>query len=133
MEELAGEIKRRMGIIESYSRNYAEYLRRGDYAKASEMLWEIVNNLASILSILYGGKPISKHDELRSFVNSLAAALKREDIVRWFRACERLHSNFFHNFMDEETFGEYRAEAEKLIDALQRLVAEKLRELGISL
>jgi len=132
VEELAGEIKRRMSIIENYSRNYAEYLRRGDYAKASEMLWGIVNNLASILSILHGGKPISRHDELRSFMNSLAAALKREDIVKQFSACERLHSNFFHNFMDEEEFEEYRVEAEKLIDALQRLAAEKLRQLGVS-
>jgi len=71
VEELAREVKRRMSIVESYSRNYAEYLRRGDYAKASEALWGILNNLASILSLLYGGRPISKHDELRSFINDL--------------------------------------------------------------
>jgi len=132
MKSLTEEVRRRIGIVEMYSRNYVEYLQRRDYAKASEMLWGVVNNLASILSILHGGKPISRHDELRSFIQSLASALKREDIVKWFRACERLHSNFFHNFMDEETFEEHRAEAEKLIDMLQRLVAEKLQQLGLS-
>jgi len=133
VEELAEEVRRRIGIIESYSRNYAEHLRRGDYAKASEALWGILNNLASILSILHGGRPISRHDELRSFMNSLASMLRNEEIVRWFRACERLHSNFFHNFMDEAEFEEHRVEAEKLVGTLQKLVLDKLRELGISL
>jgi len=131
MEGLAEEVRRRIGIIESYSRNYAGYLRKGDYAKASEALWGILNNLASILSILHGGKPISRHDELRNFMNSLASMLRNEDIVKWFRACEILHSNFFHNFMDEAMFEEHRVEAEKLINVLQKLVVDKLRELGI--
>jgi len=133
VEELAGEVRRRMSIVENYSRNYAEYLHKGDYAKASEALWGILNNLASILSLLHGGRPISRRDELRSFMNDLASALKSEEVVKWFRACERLHANFFHNFMDKDAFEEHRAEAEKLIYTLQKLVADKLRELGISL
>jgi len=133
MEELAKEVRRRIGVIESYSRNYIDYLHRGDYTKASESLWGVLNNLASILSILHGGKPISRHDELRGFMNSLASMLRSEDIMRWFRACETLHANFFHNFMDEAVFEQYRVEAEKLINTLQRLIAEKLRELGIGI
>jgi len=125
VEELAGEVRRRISIVESYSRNYAEYLHRRDYAKASEALWGILNNLASILSLLHGDRPISRHDELRSFIYDLAAALKSEEVVKWFKACERLHAN--HNFMDKDT-----AEAEKLIYTLQKLVVDKLRELGIS-
>jgi len=131
MEELIEEVKRRIGIIESYSRNYVDYLHKGDYAKASEMLWGILNNLASILSLLHGGKPISGHPELKSFITSLASMLRNEDIVKWFRACEKLHANFFHHFMDEATFEEYRVEAERLINTLQKLVVEKLQEQGI--
>jgi len=133
MEELAKEVRRRIGVIESYSRNYVDYLHRGDYTKASESLWGVLNNLASILSILHGGKPISRHDELRGFMNSLAPMLRSGDIMRWFRACETLHANSFHNFMDEAVFEQYRVEAEKLINTLQGLIAEKLRELGIGI
>jgi len=133
VEELVREVRRRVDIVERYSRNYVEYLRRRDYAKASEMLWGVVNNLASVLSVLHGGEPISRHDELRSFIEGLASMLRNEDIAKWFRACERLHSNFFHNFMDEAAFEEHRVEAEKLVGTLQKLVLDKLRELGVSL
>lgn len=133
MERLVEEVRRRISIIETYYRNYVEHLSRKEYAKASEALWGILNNLASILSMLYGGKPISKHDELRKFINHLASMLRSEDIVRWCRSCEVLHANYFHNFMDEDMFEHYRADAEKLINTLQRLVVEKLRELGIEI
>jgi len=133
VEELATEVTRRAAIVENYSRNYTEYLLRGDYAKASEALWGIVNNLVSILSILYKGKPISDHKELRMFMRDLAAMLGVGDVVEWFRACEVLHANYYHNFMDKEMFEDHRVKAEKLINTLQKLVAEKVRELGIGI
>lgn len=131
MEEILKEVERRRSIVENYYRNYNDYLQRENYAKASEMLWGIINNIASILSILNGGKPISKHDELRRFINNIASMLRDSDIVEWYSACEALHANYFHDFMDKEMFEHYRLHAEKLINILQQLVAEKLRELGI--
>jgi len=133
VEELAREVVRRIAIVERYSQNYAEYLLRGDYAKASEALWGIVNNLASILSILYRGKPISDHKELRMFMRDLAVMLGVSEVVEWFRACEVLHANYYHNFMDKEMFEDHRVKAEKLINTLQKLVAEKMRELRIGM
>lgn len=119
-EQLLEEVRRRTSIVEEYFRNYYEYLSRRKFAKASEALWGILNNLASILSVLYGGEPISKHVELRELVTLLAKKLGNQEILRWYRACEKLHANYFHNFMDEDEFEEHRIEAEKLIDELQK-------------
>jgi len=129
MEEVVREVVRRRAIVENYSRNYVECLHRGDYAKASELLWGIVNNLASILSILYKGKPISDHRELRMFMRDLAVMRGISEVVEWFRACELLHANYYHNFMDKEMFEDYRVKAEKLINTLQKLIEEKMQEL----
>ncbi|MEM4970840.1 MAG: PaREP1 family protein [Sulfolobales archaeon] len=126
-EELLEEVRRRMGIVEIYFKNYQEYLDRREFEKASEMLWGILNNLASMLSMLYGGEPIRKHDELRMFMNVLAQRIREPEILRLYRSCEKLHANFFHSFMDEIDFEECRIDAEKLIDILQKLV---YRELG---
>lgn len=130
-DQFLKEIKRRLLIVEEYSKNYYEYLNRRELTKASEAIWEIINNLASILSILYRGEPILRHDELREFMHLLAAKLGNEQVLKWYRACERLHANYFHNFMDEESFEEYRIEAEKLINELQKLIVEELGRLGL--
>ncbi len=130
-EELLREVRRRISIIETYSKNYVEYLSRGEYAKASEAVWGILSNLVSILNILHGGKPVARHDDLRKSINTLASMLRNEEVIRWYRACETLHANYYHNFMDENLFHQHRADAEKLINTLQRLVQRKLRELGI--
>jgi len=133
MGEPINEIRRRLNIIESYSKNYKESLDKKEYGKASEMLWGIINNLASILSILNGGKPISKHSELREFINSLAYVLKDEEIIDLFRSCEILHANYFHNFLDEILFESYRKDAEKLINKLQELTIRELQAKGIKI
>lgn len=122
---------RRKSIVEEYSRNYREYLDKRELPKASKALWGMVNNLASILSILYQGKPVSGHKELRVFMKHLAERLRNEEILRWLRSCETLHANYLHGFMDEELFEEYRLEAEKLINELQRLIQRELEKHGI--
>ncbi|WP_069807872.1 PaREP1 family protein [Vulcanisaeta thermophila] len=130
--ELLREVERRIAIISTYSRNYQEYLRKGERAKASEMLWGIVNNLASILSIIHGEGPINSHAELRRFMDRLAWQVG-EQVLTWYRSCEVLHAIYYHNFMDEELFEHYRSDAENLIDLLNRLVYEELGKLGIKL
>jgi len=124
--DLIEEIQRRRHIIEKYSENYYKHLEARDYSKASEDLWGIVNNLASILSLLLQGKSIGKHSELREFINHLIILKQNPELKELLLACEILHSNFFHNFMDELQFEEHRIKAEKLIKILETYIIEEL-------
>ncbi len=137
--ELLQEVRRRLKLIEDYYHNYHECLEQRDYSKASEYLWGIANNIASLLSILRGGKPITRHRELRSLLETIAHELalrepsKAGEIEAVFRdgilALEILHANFFHSFLEEHQFQECRRKAETLIKLLEEEVYQQLHKL----
>ena len=130
---LLEEVKRRRSVIESYYRNYYRHLEAKEYAKASEDLWGIVNNLLSILRLLMEGKPVSGHRDARAFLSYLANLKGDVRLIDLMDACEVLHANYFHNFMDGELFNRYRLRAEWLIKRLDRYVEEEIRKRGVDL
>jgi len=132
-EDLLRELLRRRYMIEKYYENYLKHLESREYDKASEDLWGVVNNIASMLSLLLKGKPIGKHEELRKFVNELISLKGDVRLKEFLLACERLHANFFHNFMDEQQFEEHRVKAEELISILEKYIAEELQKYGITI
>lgn len=127
MNAVLQEVERRLALVEEYYENYRSYLARGAYSKASEYLWGIANNLASLLSLLKGGRPITRHSDLRRFldvlVRELAAREGSGEVVEAFRggvlALEILHANFFHDFLEERQFEELRIKAERLLKILE--------------
>ena len=132
-EDLLRELLRRRYIIEKYYENYLKHLEGREYDKASEDLWGIVNNLASMLGLLLVGKPIGRHDELRKFINDLISSKGDVRLKELLLACERLHANFFHNFMDEQQFEEHRVKAEEFISILKKYITDELKKYGITI
>ncbi len=131
LEELLRELLRRKGVVEKYYENYLKHLEGRDYDEASEDLWGVVNNLVSILSLLLRGKPIGRHEELRKFIDDLISLKGDARLKELLLACERLHANFFHNFMDEQQFEEHRVKAEEFISILKKYITDELRKYGI--
>jgi len=129
ISELLKEVERRKLIVENYYRNYRLHVNSKNYSKASEDLWGVVNNLLIILSLVMTGKSVSSHSALRDFVNQLIAIKRNEKLRELFRAAERLHANYFHNFMDEEMFNEDREKVEELIRILEQYILEELEKL----
>lgn len=132
VQDLHKEIKRRMNINEIYDHNYYEHLKKKEYIKASEDLWGMVNNLASILSLLFRGKPISDHNDMRRFIDSISTLKSEPKLKELLLACERLHANFYHNFMDEIQLEEHIMKAEEFTQLLKKYIWEKLQELRLS-
>ena len=131
IQDLHKEIKRRISINEIYDRDYREHLKKKEYVKVSEDLWGMVNNLASILSLLLRGKPISDHNDMRKFIDSISSLKSEPKLKELLLSCERLHANFYHNFMDEIQLKEHIMKAEELIQLLKTYIWEKLQELQI--
>jgi hypothetical protein len=67
---------------------------------------------------------LTRHEEVIKFLKMLAN--QYEEIREGITAVQSLHANYYHDFMSEELFEEYRVKAEKLLSKLAELVYEKI-------
>jgi len=122
------EILRRKKLIDYYYDNYLKYCEAKKYSKASEFLWGTINNLTYAIGLFYGRK-IGKHNELVSFIKGLAITERNEEIMEQLASAERIHANFFHDFMNELTFEDDKNKTERLIETLSGILNAKIQEL----
>ena len=118
-EDELQEVFRRKRLADLYYDNYRYYYSRKELAKASEFVWSAVNALAYALGLFYGLK-LSDHKKVVEFLKMLAT--QYEEIREGITAVQRLHANYYHDFMDEELFEEDRVKAERLISKLAELL-----------
>lgn len=55
------------------------------------------------------------------FVIQLSTSLKDPDFFNLFRKAEKLHANFYENFLDEEEFGRHFNDTKLLLQKLFEL------------
>jgi phenylpyruvate tautomerase PptA (4-oxalocrotonate tautomerase family) len=96
-------------IIEKRYLQYRELLRRGELVKAGEILWSIILLFLNMLSLLVLKKPIRRHREVKAFVKNYVTKLYKNiygddpsRVLVLFEEAEKLHANFYHEFLDEE-------------------------------
>ena len=114
-------------LADYYFDNYMKYYRLKKYSKASEFLWGTINNVVYAIGIFYDEK-ISTYNKLKSFLKHLAIEKNDDEILKNLIAAERIHANFFHNFMDEDMFEEDKIKTLKLIDKLSKILDEIIQE-----
>lgn len=85
--------------------NFQKSYKERELDKASEFLWGSVSKIAHAIGLLYGRK-LGKHKELVQFMRDLAIKKNKPKVSNWINAAESLHSNFYHNWMEEEIFEE---------------------------
>jgi len=118
------EVIKKRKLADYYYDNYRKYYLMKEYSKASEFIWGVVNALSYGLGLFYG-KKLTKHDEVIKFLKLLAD--QHEEIREGILAVQRLHANYFHNFMDEDLFEEDRLKAEKLLNKLAELLDLRIK------
>ena len=117
---------------ESIRRKYEQYhrlLRQGELEKAGEVLWSIIVIMLDTMSMLVQGRPLRRHRELKTFVKTGLAQLYNSltggdpvVLVKLFENAERLHANFYHEFLDTEELLNYIGAAELLAQILNELL-----------
>ena len=122
MIEILEEIKRRKELVINYFRNFDE-LRVREPAKASEFLWGAVNSLVYTIGLLHGRK-ITKYSEVISLLKELGIDKELID------ACQIIHANFYHDFMDQETFEGVSSKVIKLLEKLDKILEQELKKLN---
>jgi Arc/MetJ-type ribon-helix-helix transcriptional regulator len=118
------EVKAKRRLADHYYDNYRRLYLQGEYSKASEYIWGAVNALAYALG-LFEGMKLSDHGKVVKFLKLLAN--QHKEVAEGVLPIQRLHANFFHDFMDEEMFKEDAAKAERLMGKLAELVDHKVK------
>ena len=102
------------------ARSYAE---KGDIVQASEKYWGAITSLLNIVGELKS-MPHNKHSDYWDIVEVIATEAGGR-IIDLYGVAERLHANFYHNFIRQENFEHYKMRVEELIEMLKQYIEEQ--------
>ena len=112
-------------IANEHYQNYQFFYSRINLPKASEFLWGVINQLFYAIG-LYHDKKLSTHPKIRKFIPLLIHFYDDAEIVEeGFESAFVLHSNFYHDHLEKDSFDFHKDKADKLIQKLLEIL-EKL-------
>jgi len=109
-----------MKLHESYLRDAEELYAKGDLAQAGEKYWGAVTTLLNTIGEKRNWSHYT-HRDYAEIVERLSEELK-EPLGRLFAGIERLHANYYHNFLTKVNFEAHREDALKLVQKLRSLI-----------
>ena len=113
---------------DEYYANMSEMLIKGEYRKASELLWgaiaQSIKALASLSSI-----NIRIHGDFFKYVKEVAKEKQDEEYKELFHTLNALHKNFYDLEFPPEDFSLYQRKADKFISKNEDFIRDKLAEL----
>lgn len=120
IQETLEEIERRRDLAGYYFSNFEKHRVR-DPAKASEFLWGALNAIVYAIGLLHGRK-IAEHSEVIKLLKEMR--MDKESIS----AAQMIHANFFHDFMDKETFELETKKVVIMLHELEKILEKELRK-----
>ncbi len=108
-----------MKLYERYLREAEELYANGDLSQAGEKYWGAVTALINAIAEKRGWSHYT-HRDYAEAVERLSEELK-EPLGRLFASVERLHANYYHNFLTKVNFEAHREDALKLIQRLKAI------------
>jgi hypothetical protein len=108
-----------MRLHDRYLREAEELYASGDLARAGEKYWGAVTALINAIAERRGWSHYS-HRDYAEVIERLSEELK-EPLGRLFASVERLHANYYHNFLTKVNFDAHREDALKLMQLLKAI------------
>lgn len=108
-------------LSEKYMAEAEELYAKGDLLQAGEKYWGAVAALLNAVAEKRG-VPHYSHRDYAVLMNRLYGKTKDRELVVNFAMAERLHANFYHNFMDKEEFDLHREAVLKLVEKLKKIL-----------
>jgi len=109
-----------MKLHERYLRDAEELYAKGDLIQAGEKYWGAVIALLNAIGEKRGWSHYT-HRDYAEIIERLSEELK-EPLGRLFAGIERLHANYYHNFLTKVNFEAHREDALKLMRKLRSLM-----------
>jgi len=110
-----------MQLAEKYLAEAEELYAKGDLLQAGEKYWGAVAALLNAVAEKRG-RPHYTHRDYAVLIDELYEETGDRELVVWFSMAERLHANFYHNFMGKRQFDLHREAVLKLVEKLKALV-----------
>ncbi|MGC9010497.1 MAG: PaREP1 family protein [Sulfolobales archaeon] len=114
-------------LHEKYLREAEELVAKEDLVQASEKYWGAVTSILDAIGELRGWDHYS-HRDYNIIIENLYEETEDRDLLIDFSMVERLHSNFYHNFMKKSTFEYHREHATRLIEKLKKILTRIMSE-----
>ncbi|RSN76516.1 PaREP1 family protein [Candidatus Methanodesulfokora washburnensis] len=106
-------------LYEKYLSEAEELYKRRDLSQSGEKYWGAVAALLNAIAEKKGW-PHYSHRDYADIVEKLSEELK-EPLGRLFASAERLHANYYHNFLTELNFEAHREDVLELLRKLKAL------------
>lgn len=100
IDEATNEADKYASMVLHYSDNAEEYLRTGDYHKASEMMWGAMSCVLKTVAAKRN-RSINGHRALGNFAILLSKQEKNTEIFYSFALASMLHQNFYESNLDK--------------------------------
>lgn len=107
-------------LHENYLREVGKLYEMGDLPQSGEKRWKAVTALLNVIAERRGWRHRS-HTEYTEIIEKLSGEVG-EPLGRLFASAERLHANFYHNFLTKINFEAHRDDALDLIEKLKKIL-----------
>jgi hypothetical protein len=112
-----------MKLYERYLKDAEELTAKGDFVQASEKYWGAVTAILNAIGEIRGWDHYT-HRDYNVIIENLYEETGDKDLLADFSIAERLHSNFYHNFMRKSAFGYHRERVSRLIEKLRKIAMD---------
>lgn len=116
-----GRVEVYLMLFERYFREAEEFYAKGDLVQAGEKYGGAVTALLNAIAERRG-LPHYSHRDYAVLIERLYEEVGDEELLKGFALAERLHANFYHNFVERRSFEVHRREVLKLVERLKKLV-----------
>jgi len=110
-------------LFRKYLAEAEELYRKGDLPQSGEKYWGATAALLNAIAEERGW-PHYSHRDYAEIVEKLSEQLK-EPLGPLFANAERLHANYYHNFLSPLNFEAHREQTLKLVEKLKALLIQK--------
>ncbi len=107
-------------LHEKYLREAEDLYAKNDLAQAGGKYWGAVTALLNAVAEKRG-LPHYSHRDYAALIEKLYDEMEDEELLKGFALAERLHANFYHNFLEKKSFEVHRREVLRLIEKLKML------------
>ena len=112
-----------MKLYERYLKDAEELTAKGDFVQASEKYWGAVTAILNAIGEIRGWDHYT-HRDYNVIIENLYEETGDKDLLADFSIVERLHSNFYHNFMRKSAFEYHRERVLRLIEKLRKIAMD---------
>ncbi len=110
-----------------YYSNAEECIKKGEFRKASELLWGAVTQFVKALALLSNVR-ISRHNDFFNFIRQISKETGDKNYNTLFLELNLLHRNFYDEEIPQESFPEFYEKTQLFLEKTKELMRKKQGE-----